>query len=281
MQMNNKKKYPLIALVIALCISLTACGGKKDEAPTMPEFYTIGEDSFPSISKILQFGEEIQFLQIGSTEESGDGSEEETSSSSSSSSSVSSSTSSSSTSSSQVESEPVSYQYSGFEAGNQAAEAYIKVLQVSHDGTLMDELCATVETTDFSETSGVAYVGKPSVTEEGTFRLEVRWEEDTCTITPSIELPPPKTEISQISVEEAVSTLEGYSAQSLGLPKDSMEEYTVIAEDVLVLVDGTISFKLDVYDSSTDQVAGSYMITLDGSHIYRLNPISRTVELIS
>lgn len=272
MQMNNKKKYTLIALVVALCVSLTACGGKKEEAPAMPEFYAIGEDQFPSISKILQFGEEIQFLQIGDTEESGKDAEEESSSSS---------TSSSSTSSSQVESEPVSYQYSGFEAGNQAAEAYIKVLQVSQDGTLMDELCATVETTDFSEASGVAYVGKPSVTEEGTFRLEVQWEDDTCTITPSIELPPPPKEMTQLSVEEAVSTLEEYSAQSLGLPKDSMDEYTVIAEDGLVLVDGTVSFKLDVYDSSTKQVAGSYMITLDGSHIYRLDPVSRTVELIS
>ena len=277
MQMNNKKKNTLIALVVALCVSLTACGGKKEEAPAMPEFYAIGEDQFPSISKILQFGEEIQFLQIGDTEESGEDAEEESSSGSTS----SSSTSSSSTSSSQVESEPVSYQYSGFEAGKQAAEAYIKVLQVSQDGTLMDELCATVETTDFSEASGVAYVGKPSVTEEGTFRLEVQWEDDTCTITPSIELPPPPKEMTQLSVEEAVSTLEEYSAQSLGLPKDSMDEYTVIAEDGLVLVDGTVSFKLDVYDSSTKQVAGSYMITLDGSHIYRLDPVSRTVELIS
>lgn len=272
MQMNYKKKYAFVCLVAALCVTLTACfGGKKEEAPPMPEFYAIGEDSFPSISEILQFGEEIQFLQIGSVEESEEDTQTETSSSS---------TSSSSTSSSQVDREPVSYQYSGFKAGNQAVEAYLKVLQVSHDGTLMNELCAPVETEDFSEDVGVAYIGKPSVTDEGTFRLEVRWENDTCTITPSIEIPP-VTEYSQITVEEAVSTLGECSTQSLGLPKDSMEDYTIIPQDGLVLVDGIISFRLDVYDSSTNQVAGSYMITLDGSRIYRLDPISRTVEPIS
>ena len=61
----------------------------------------------------------------------------------------------------------------------------------------------------------------------------------------------------------------------LGLPGDSMDLYEVLPMDGTQMVDGVPAIRLHVYNDNnaagSNDFMGSYLMTVDGEHLYRVN----------
>ena len=82
-------------------------------------------------------------------------------------------------------------------------------------------------------------------------------------------------------MQEALDYLQGLNPADLGLNGDSMESYRIYATDGTVMVDGNACMRVEIYDRSgkdgTNEFAGTYLMSADGLHLYRLDEEARTV----
>ena len=74
-----------------------------------------------------------------------------------------------------------------------------------------------------------------------------------------------------LTVEEAVEAVQRQSPTRLGLEGEDMEAYSAVPEEGVVKVDDALCFTVNVYTKGDHQIAGTYLITADGSRIYRLD----------
>lgn len=120
--------------------------------------------------------------------------------------------------------------------------------------------------------------------------VELTWSEGTMVVTcdqaEGRVTSSPRSESSAIpgaamSMSEAVDFLYGLEPSVLGLSGESMEGYHIYALDGAVLVNGQPCMRLNVYSrEETDQsndVAGIYLMTRDGQHLYLLDEEARSV----
>ena len=119
--------------------------------------------------------------------------------------------------------------------------------------------------------------------------VTLRWAADACVVTVdeaegTVTYPPratggPMTTMTISEVEDYVNQL---SPQILGLEGDSMERYHVYAQDGTAFVNNQPCIRVNVYDSDNPQqaneIAGSYLLTSDGLHLYRLDEQTKTVQ---
>lgn len=121
--------------------------------------------------------------------------------------------------------------------------------------------------------------------------VRITWSEGKCVVTADEEegmvtSPPPSSVPSSESVtmRGAQERLEAMSPEELGLPGESMEAYEVIAVNGVAMVDGIACIRVHVYTEETDTVGsefmGSYLMTIDGQHLYRLNPVTDEIETL-
>ena len=87
-----------------------------------------------------------------------------------------------------------------------------------------------------------------------------------------------------MTLASAVDHFKSISPASLGLSGASMEEYHIQSQDGVVMVDGAPCMQLRVYSNQnveqTNEFMGSFLMTSDGAHIYRLNEAQRSVQEI-
>ena len=86
-----------------------------------------------------------------------------------------------------------------------------------------------------------------------------------------------------ISVRDAEAQLLSMTPAELGLPGTSMEiEYEVFWQNGTELVNGVTCIRLEVYNSSDgphpNLYAGSYLMSVDGAHLYRLDTATNEVQ---
>lgn len=89
--------------------------------------------------------------------------------------------------------------------------------------------------------------------------------------------PAPATARHPVTQRGAIQILERMSPAELGLPGESMDAYEVIPMDGTELVDGLTAIRMHVYGSSTsgaNDFLGSYLMTIDGDHLYRVDPVT-------
>lgn len=83
-----------------------------------------------------------------------------------------------------------------------------------------------------------------------------------------------------LGIRGAVKRLQEMAPAKLGLEGESMDEYELIPMDATEMVNGTACINVYIYNSDDYQFAGSYLLSIDGLHLYRFDPTSReTVEL--
>ena len=181
------------------------------------------------------------------------------------------------------DSEEESYVYTGLEAGNQTAQAYIEQMIEEHGCVLVDEKGKRQEEPDFTQESGQANLGRDAQDDAGMLLLRVMWSKDSCTVIPVLvegaavaaEKP------DNLTVEEAVDRILAMKPQQLGLPGSSMEEYQLYAQEGYAMVDDTGCFCINVYDldsAGSHRIKGSYLVRVDGTDIYRLDRYTNRVE---
>ena len=234
-----RKGLPVFGLAVAL--ALAGCSG-GDKAP---EAYAIGEDSLPALGAVEGETEEVL----------GDVSQQ-----------------------TQEETGQTTYVYTGLTSGKETVQGYVDALLSQYDCSVIDEDGVIQEEPSFDEDAGTLLVGKNTAGEDGVFQLQLDWTQDSCTVTPSVQegeqiTQPPQT----LTLEEAVDRLESIPVSSLGLT-GAWTDYTVYGEDGYVMVDDQTCYRLGIYDEATHSIQGIYLLSLDGTQLYRLDRESGQVS---
>lgn len=117
--------------------------------------------------------------------------------------------------------------------------------------------------------------------------VRITWSPGVCVVTVDEEEgkvtapQSPGGPIQMVGVWEAQEILEGMSPEELGLSGSSMDEYEIIPMDGTQRVDGNPCICLYVYSGNntphTNEYMGSYLMSLDGQHLYRLDPVTNEV----
>lgn len=119
--------------------------------------------------------------------------------------------------------------------------------------------------------------------------VRISWSEGTCVVTADEEegmvTAPPRVPSSEsVTMRGAQDRIAAMDPAELGLPGESMDEYEVISMDGVAMVDGVACIRVHVYTEETEiqgsEFMGSYLMTIDGQHLYRVNPVTDELETI-
>lgn len=103
---------------------------------------------------------------------------------------------------------------------------------------------------------GELILARESDTGSGLFQLDVTWDQDSCTVSPSYDASGtlPEADASMTNAE-AVEYFSALPPASLGLSGDTMAAYSVFCEDGQVLLDGVPCLCLNIYQSGRYQAS--------------------------
>lgn len=238
----------LAASVMSLLCLLAGCGGKL----AAPESYQIGEDTVPALTL-----EEGAGALKGLTEPEEDGEEEYT------------------------------YTYDGLPEGGAAVKGYAELLTGEEGGFLpIDETGQETATPDYTQPEGEVRLAKTSTEAGRRFEIDLSWTETGCVVTvarPEGTVTAAVQPVEPMTLDDAVSYLQGYTPNELGLAGQNMREYRIYPKQGMVLVNGEACLEVNIYGRSqgnTNQIAGTYLLTGDRAHLYRLNSDSGTLSEI-
>ena len=135
---------------------------------------------------------------------------------------------------------------------------------------------------------------EPEPTEEPVkmvLTVRITWSEGQCIVTADevegeVTSPPrdpnvPSGEV--VTILGAQDRLKSMSPAELGLPGESMDEYEVMPRNGMEMVDGVACIRLYVYEDSSrggSEFMGSYLMSVDGRHLYRVDPITDEIEVL-
>lgn len=120
--------------------------------------------------------------------------------------------------------------------------------------------------------------------------VRITWSEGKCVVTADeaegkVTSPPPQSTPGgrpSIGIRDAGDQIMSMTPVELGLPGTSMADYEVWPQNSLEKVDGENCIRVDVYNGSTGSnpyaFAGSYLMSMDGAHLYRLDPVTNTLQ---
>ena len=120
--------------------------------------------------------------------------------------------------------------------------------------------------------------------------VRVTWTEGSCVVTAdeaegTVTSPPGSAGAGpMISMDEVLEIMKSLSPSDLRLDGESMEGYRIYVRDGSVLVGGRPCMYVSVYDANnpqqTNQVVGTFLMTTDGTILYRLNPDTNRAERV-
>lgn len=235
------------------------------------EAYVVGEDTVPSLDTILEEGEG-QLIALRSPGKSkGD------------------------------DSSGVDSRYTYIYELNSFADVmnrYLDVLMGSEQGFVITDETYLVqeERPELQDAEGVLILVRNATVEEGenphVFQLVIGWSQASANLAVRVSSPEgkisyPKKETESNNIQEPSSVsmqmdqLRSMSPAHLGLPGDSMDNYTIFPVDGFVKVDGLDCRRFNVYENgNAGSIAGVYLFSVDGQHVYVLDPSSNKVSTI-
>ena len=239
--MKLRRLCALLLSFAMLFSLLSGCGGGESGAPVE---YRIGDDFLPSITQLATPGEDAAFSQEG-------------------------------------EEDAPSYHYTGLESGSAMVTEYVDTLVSMYHCSVLDEENRETELGALAE-EGSLRVGMAGSAGNGLFVLDIRWGTDSCTVSPQFLegaqiQPAAPSEDESITMAEAVTVLEEFSPQSLGLAGTDLSVYYIYPDDGIVMVNGEPCFQLDAYTTGEHKYAGTYMVSATGEQVYRLDRLTGEV----
>lgn len=293
----GKKKLLLIAVpVLAVAVGAGAFfflkGGDKEEEKTQepiaaPAEYVLNEAHISALpvwgDAVLVYQEEVEpeppaEPEKGSTEsegseESGEGDEE-------------------------AEAEPaeseeevppkIRYRYEGLQNPVSLISAYAALMTAEDAGfSVVDETLLRVDPPEELPAQGSLQLARNVPTAEdgtggGVHSLLLSWEGSNCSVlldTPSGLVHDPKPESAAPAAPKwGLSDLESVHPSKLGLPGESMEDYTLIPQEGSVRIAGTgsVAMRVNIYTKDS-QIAGIYFLANDGK-LYKLDEATNAVS---
>lgn len=255
--MNCRTLCLLTALLFVL--TLAGCGKKGPEAP---EAYTVGENSVPALDTIMAEGEGVFASDDGP-----------------------------------IPGYPEDhlFYYRQIAAPKDLALRYMDTLR-SEGFTLVNEDNQEIEEAeDLRDSSGVFMMAKPAVEENSIFRVVMGWSKASCSVQaavlegsiafiPKEEPGPDQPAASPTTITEQVDFLKTMAPAELGLPGNSMEDYDILPAEGIVMVDDISCRRISVYASdekdASNTILGTYLLSLDQQHLYRVDLLTQEVEVI-
>jgi len=239
-----------------LLLLLTGCG-KKETAPTA---YTVGENSVPSLDTIMAEGEGVFASSDGPIPDYP---------------------------------EDHLFYYRHVTAPKDLALRYQDKL-LEEGFVLIDENNEEIEEADdVRERSGTILLGKPAAEGTGIFRVIMGWSQNSCSVQTAViegeiamipEEPDPEEGPSPTTLPEQVEYFRTMSPSELGLTGSTMEDYHIFPTEGLVEVDDITCRQINVYtDENTDgghAIVGTYLLSLDEQHLFKLNLLTNEIETL-
>lgn len=212
----------------------------------------------------------------------------------------------------QAELDPrVCYTYTGMSDAGAEAEAYAASLW-KESFSVVDEEFVRTDAPDYTTSEGSVLLARniekpeapadtdtdasasPAPAEEEkdmVLTVELTWSEGTmvvvCDQAEGKVTSPPQGQISMtpgasMTMSEAVDYLYTLEPSVLGLSGTSMDSYRIYALDGAVMVNNQPCMRLSIYSregpDQTNEVAGIYLLTRDGAHLYQLDESAGTVK---
>ena len=293
---GGKKKLLLIPIALILVAAIAAAAvlfvlprfginllGGGDDEPQLEEplpkkgveAYTVGEDTVPSLDTILEEGDGALIALRSPGKSKGDSST------------------------------GIDMRYTYIYELNSFADVmnrYKDLLMSSEHGFVITDETYLVqeEVPELQDAEGVLiFVRKAAVAEGETeetphlFQLVIGWSQSSANLAVRVSSPegkisyPKKEEEGKANLSEPSSVsmqmeqLRGMEPAHLGLPGNSMEEYTIFPVDGFVKVNQQDCRRFNVYDKDNPgSIAGTYFFSVDQQHIYVLNLNDNTVSTI-
>lgn len=256
--MSDRKRASILVLCLAQCLFfMSGCSAGEE----LPEEYAFGEERLPAFQEAPELEEEAMEFTRSKQEN---------------------------------ENEPFTYTYAGLKSGGEAVSSYVSYLETEEGCTVFDEDGAIQKNPSFSEESGTVLVGRENEDGSGVFSLKITWDSDSCTVVPvnkqglrlyQVETPQETTETekpdSDQSTTDSLDTLidevQTYILSDLKISQDKKDNYSFLSQDGYVMVDKNPAICVNVYDTPTHTFQATYIISLDGDHLYRLNRSNKEV----
>lgn len=255
--MSDRKRVLIFFLCLTQCLFLMSGCSVGSE---LPEEYASGDERLPAFQEAPELADETMDFTRSKQEN---------------------------------EDEPFTYTYAGLKNGGEAVSSYVSYLETEEGCTVFDEDGAIQKNPSFSEESGTVLVGRANEDGSGVFSLKITWDSDSCTIVPvnkeglTLYQPEPtqeptKTETpdSNQSTDELttlIDEVQAYILSDLKVSEDKKDNYSFFAQEGYVMVDKNPAVCVNVYDTPTHTFQATYIISLDGNHLYRLNRNNKQV----
>lgn len=244
--MRRKANY-IVALLLAAVLLFSMAGCKKDkdkEELTAPETYMVGEESIPAL--------EMTEGTIAREELSETGGE---------------------------------YTYKDMPEPGLAAQVYAVMMTSEENGyTIVDKAGDPAEEPDYTTEEGTVRLVKSSSEAGKLLKVSLSWtqESESCVVkVETIEGRLSAPEAEGMSIMELLDFIRAKDPKALGL-EGSMSDYYVYAREGLVLVDKRSCVQVNIYSrdaegNNTNEIVGEYLITSDGTHLYKLDSVAGKV----
>ncbi len=252
---GRKWKLVLVLATVLVCL-LTACGEKKDsevpeeELALVPNAYFVGSQSIVAV----EAEKGVTLSQLYATEAG-----------------------------------EFVYTYVGFELVSDSVQTYVTRLTDAENGfkVVDGETFRSTTPPDFTQAEGTVSLSKPAEENKITV-VRLDWSADQCVASISIEDAPvvekkkPKKNIG-LSHTGAKELFYELSPSVLQLEGESMEAYNIYIMNGFTYVDEEACLRIKIYSDEnathTNVHMGTYFMSGDGEHIYRLSGDGLAVEL--
>jgi hypothetical protein len=241
-----------LALGAVLLLCLLAGCGKKEKALKPPEVYTIGGDSTLPLNKVME-DTEGTLLSVAEPSEEG--------------------------------AQRYIYRYGPINKPAALVGRYMEELTSQKEGFVFadDEQRTLSSRPELTDEQGSVILARASVDEGQIFEITVTWESGVCTVQVSKaegKLLPPVEAARPFDLIDQLDYMYSLPPKRLGLEGDSMKAYRIYPVEGSVIVDGKTCRQFNVYlrhdPAQTNAIQGSYFLSADRSHIYRLDEATDT-----
>lgn len=256
--LNMKRSLLLILLMLTMCF-ISACGGEEEpeipeeEFGLVPNAYFLGSQSLAAVE--AERGVTLSDL---CTTETG----------------------------------ALVYTYVGFEIVNESVQTYVTTLTSEEHGfKIVDgETFRATSAPDFTQPEGTVSLSKPAENEKITV-IRLDWSANQCVASISIEDAPvveqqkPTKNHNNIGLSHtgAMDLFKDLHPSVLQLEGESMEEYNIYIMTGFTYVNGEACLRIKIYSdnnsANTNVHVGTYFMSGNGEHIYRLSDDGLAVEM--
>lgn len=186
----------------------------------------------------------------------------------------------------------VGYRYENLSSPGALAGVYITLMTQEDVGfsQVDGELTRIKEPEEPSLERGTVRLAKNAPEDGKAMCILLEWTEEICTVTTDLvdgRVKNPPEPVSPagpmgMSADQMIEYMQSLNPSVLGLEGTTMEGYDLLMQDGSVLIDGIPCVRINAYQISsqtnTYEIGGNYFLSLDGSHLYRLDVASNSVE---